>query len=90
MKKVRIDIVETHNQLRAIIQIGYNPQPPPNKRIIFQRTEEVKEGENLVKVRQATEKLKARARKWLRQVRKWVPEERIGYVANLDPPPRYP
>ncbi len=89
MKKARIDIVEIDSQLRAIIQIGYNPQPLPNKRIIFQRIEEIKEGESLVRVRQAIEKLKARARKWLRRVRKWAPEERIDYVANLDPESYY-
>lgn len=83
MKKVRIAIVETHNQLRAIIQIGYNLQPPPGKRIIFQRIEEIKDGENLAKVKKATAKLKERAKQWAR-------ENKIPYITNLDPPPRYP
>jgi hypothetical protein len=83
VKKVRLTIVKIGDEHKAIIQVGENPEPPPRGKLVRQFFEE---GDNIGNV---TNELKARAKKWLRRVREWVPEERIGYVANLDPPSRY-
>jgi len=74
MKKVRLSIVKTGLEYRAVIQIGEN-LCLDNKRVIYQSSREIEN--RLVDVRAICEKLKEEAKEWAR-------EQKIPYVVNID------
>ena len=82
--KVRIDIIDTvssteNNRYRAIIQVCHNPKPPADKKIIYTSLKEIKERKiSCTERRNLIKKLKKKAQKWARN-------QKIKYVANLDP-----
>jgi len=74
MKKVRLSIVKTGLEYRAVIQIGENPYLD-NKKVVYQSGKEIEN--SLVDVRKICEKLKEKAKEWAR-------EQKIPYVVNID------
>ncbi len=74
MKKVRLSIIKTRDEYRAIIQIGGNPYLA-DRVVVYQSSREIKN--SMINVREMTRKLKEEAKEWAR-------EHKIPYVVNID------
>jgi len=78
MIKVRLSIIKTRNEYRAVIQIGENPYLV-NRGVIYQSSREIsREIENSrIDARAISRELKEEAKEWAR-------EHKIPYVINID------
>jgi len=78
MIEVRLSIIKTGNEYRAIFQIGENPYLA-NKRVVYQSSREIsREIENSrIDARAISRELKEEAKEWAR-------EHKIPYVINID------
>lgn len=74
MKKVRLSIVKTMDEYRAIIQTGENPYLS-NREIVQQFTREIED--NMTNMRAISRELREEAKEWAR-------EHKIPYVVNID------
>jgi len=74
MKKVRLSIVKTMDEYRAIIQTGENPYLS-NREIVQQFTREIED--NMTNMRAISRELREEAKEWAR-------EHEIPYVVNID------
>jgi len=74
MKKVRLSIVKTMDEYRAIIQTEENPYLA-NREIVQQFTREIED--NMTNMRAISRELREEAKEWAR-------EHKIPYVVNID------
>lgn len=78
MIKVRLSIIKTGYEYRAVIQIGENPYLA-NKKIVYQSSREISREieNNRIEARTISEELKEEAKEWAR-------EHKIPHVVNID------
>jgi len=79
MPKIVLSIFKIGDEYRAVIQIGENPKPTANGRIVYQDGEEAEDNplEQKMFIRSPIEQMKKKAQKWAR-------EQRIPFVHNID------
>lgn len=77
MKKIRLSIVKTRSEYRAVIQIGENGENPyvTNRRVVYQSSREIENSR--IDARTISRELKEEAKEWTR-------EHKIPYVINID------
>lgn len=74
MAKIILSIFKVGDEYRAVIQVGENPEPISNGRIIYQ---DGGEGEALEGPKDSIREAKEKAKKWAR-------EQGIPFVHNID------
>ena len=81
MKKVRLSIVKTGNEYRAVIQIGENPYLT-DREVVYHSSREIKN--SLINVGASLAEVRARSEELREEAKKWAREHKIPYVVNID------
>jgi len=75
MIKVKLSIIKTIDEYRAILQLQTGENPYLANRVVYQSSREIED--NLVNMRAISNELREEAKEWAR-------EHKIPYVVNID------